>query len=105
MKPPSSPHVSGIPVATIFRDEALRYRLAHRERRGAELSLPPTMSRRAGTALWLLLGLLLLVGVAVCAAPVAVPVAAPGEGVSHPVGTERVQAGTFLPLVGRIFEE
>ena len=58
-----------------------------------------------GTGLWVLLGLLLLVGVAVCLTPVAVPVAAPGDGVSHPVETERVQAGTFLPLVGRIFEE
>jgi hypothetical protein len=93
------------PSATIFRDEALRYRLEHRRKRGTALSLPPAMSRQVGTGLWVLLGLLLLAGVGVCRTPVAVPVAAPREGISRQVETEHVRAGTFLPLVGRIFEE
>lgn len=116
MHDPSPHRPPGALGSTLFRVEALQYRLEHRGRRTAVLSLPPAMSRQARIVLWGLLGLLGLAGAGVCVAPVSVTVPAMavagpdgdlaiGAGERPPGAQVHVPAGTFLPLVGRVFEE
>lgn len=52
--------------STIFRTEALQYRLQHRRRRHSTVTYPRLMGRRVIFTLWALLGLLGLGGAAAC---------------------------------------
>ncbi|HET9661416.1 MAG TPA: hypothetical protein VFP05_13855 [Thermomicrobiales bacterium] len=78
--------------STIFRQEALHYRLNNPQRGRAEMTLPRWMTRRVTLALW---GLLVLIGVAAAIACFAeVPVSesglAVGAGSTDPGGAAEV---------------
>ena len=51
---------------TIFRQEALQYRLRNQGRRSTEVSFPRLMARRVMVVLWVLLGMLGIGGVVAC---------------------------------------
>lgn len=71
------------PNPTIFRDEALEYRLRNKGRHTTEVIFPRWMARRVAINLWLLLSLLGTSGVAACFAPVPVS----GSGLAIVMGT------------------
>jgi hypothetical protein len=75
------------PPSTIFRAEALQYRLEHQHRRQTEVTFPRWMARPAVIALWVLLALLGLGAGVACLATV--PVSASGLTImmSNPAAT------------------
>jgi hypothetical protein len=86
------------PPPTIFRAEALQYRLEHQQRRQTEVTFPRWMTRPAVIALWVMLALL---GVATGVACLAtVPVSASGLSImmSDPAASDgNPRAAVLLP--------
>ena len=64
------------PNQSMFRPEALEYRLRTQGQRQTEVTFPRWMARRVGITLWIVLGLLAISGAAACFAEV--PVTASG---------------------------
>lgn len=80
--------------ATIFRAEAMHYRLQNQARRGSDVSLPRSMAVPVFLALWIALGVLAISGFAACFVRVMVP----GTGIAIMTSAEgRVSVTALMP--------
>ncbi len=90
------------PNPTIFRTEALQYRIQHQGRRRPDLSLPRLMTRPVLMALWLVLVLLGAGGGAACFA--SVPVSESGLAIVMTSAAQSEAATSVAVLIPQEFE-